>query len=300
MGLAEDLPALAWARVGAGFTQVAAPQVGVLEITIALLAAAAVTVLPVTWRFFALFVTLVHELGHACAGIMAGRFVTGIKLGFDHLGTTSHYGKLGGPGEVWCAFWGYPVPAVVGGALVWAGLSGWAPAALSAGSIVLLLTVLAIRNLAGLAITLGSSVVALSLVLFAPATTLALATVGLGLALLIGAVRDWVKVLSVHTQRPEDVETSDAHILSGFTGLPSPIWLGLFTVPIMGGWLLAGTLILQGLAGTTAQPDSTVPNGHAPGEYGQRRAGAWNQKSTRRLRARRRNATSARLKSASS
>ena len=249
--MSPDLPALLWARVAAGFTQVAAPDAGILELSLTLLVAAAVTVIPVTWRLFALFVTLVHELGHTFAGIMAGRIVTGVKLSFDHSGITKSYGRPGGLGEVWFTFWGYPVPAIVGGVLVWAGFSGWAPAALSTGSVVLLLAVLGMRNLAGLAITLGSAVVALFVVFFAPADVLGLTTVGLGLALLVGAVRDWVKVLSVHRGEPEDRESSDAHSLLQSTGIPSPIWLGLFTVPIMGGWLLAAASTIPAVLAAT-------------------------------------------------
>lgn len=42
----------------------------------------------------------VHELGHVGASIMTGRFVTGIRLRFDHSGTTVIYGKLGGAREI--------------------------------------------------------------------------------------------------------------------------------------------------------------------------------------------------------
>lgn len=238
-----------WGKVAGGFTQAESPQLGILGFTLVLLSATAVSVLPVVWRYFALFVTLVHELGHACAGIMAGRFVTGIKLSFDHSGVTSSYGRRG---EVWCTFWGYPVPGIVGGVLVWAGLSGWAPAAFSLGSIVLLLTVLAIRNWAGLAITLGASAVAALLVYFAPTDVLGLTIVGLGLALLVGAVRDWAKVVSVHTKRPEDLESSDAHSLFRSTGIPSPIWLGLFAVPILAGWLAAAASTIPAVLAATA------------------------------------------------
>lgn len=212
-----------WAKIAGGFAHIEAPSVGILELLIATLVAAAVSIIPVTWRFFALFVTLVHELGHAVAGVMTGRIVTSIKLRFDHSGVTSSYGNLGGPGEVWCTFWGYPVPAVIGGALVWAGLSGWAPAALSIGAIVLLATVLVIRNWAGLAIVLSALAVSLALLLLASSEVLGHATVFLGIGLLAGSVRDWLKVLSLHTSRQDEIETSDAQILYRFTGVPSPV-----------------------------------------------------------------------------
>lgn len=241
-----------WGKAAGGFAHVEAPSVGILELLLVTLAAAAVVAIPVAWRFFALLVTLIHELGHACAGIMTGRIVTSIKVDFDHSGATNSYGNLGGPGEVWCTFWGYPVPAIVGGTLVWAGLSGWAPAALTIGSLVLFVTILVIRNWAGLAITLGAAAVTLALVLFAPAGILGYAALALGVALLVGAVRGWANVLSIHTKRPDEIETSDAHALYRSTGIPAPVWLTLFAIPILGGWVLAGTVATQGILASAA------------------------------------------------
>lgn len=239
----ESVLAAIWAKIAGGFAHIEAPSVGLLELLAVTLVAASVSTIPVTWRFFALFVTLVHEFGHAVAGIMTGRIVTSIKLRFDHSGVTSSYGNLGGPGEVWCTFWGYPVPAVVGGALIWAGLSGWAPAALSIGAIVLLATILVIRNWAGLAVVLSVMAASIALLSLASGEILGFATVFLGIGLLIGSVRDWFKVLSVHTSRRDEIETSDAQILYRFTGIPSPVWLGLFAVPILGSWFIAVTSV---------------------------------------------------------
>jgi hypothetical protein len=230
-----------WGKIAGGFVHGEAPAVSILELVLVVLVAAAVSVPPVTWRFFALFVNVVHELGHACASIMTGRIVTGIKLRFDHSGTTMSYGRIGGISEVWATFWGYPVPAVVGAALVWTALTGWASAALSVSAIILLLTILAIRNWAGLAIISTAASVSVAMVWFASAEVLGHVTLALGIALLVGSVRDWVKVLSVHTSRRDELETSDAHILYRETGIPSPAWLVLFAVPILGAWFVAGS-----------------------------------------------------------
>ena len=40
------------------------------------------TVPRATWRVFGLYVTFVHELGHAFAALMTGRFVHGLKIGW--------------------------------------------------------------------------------------------------------------------------------------------------------------------------------------------------------------------------
>lgn len=221
-----------------------APAVSILELVLVVLVAAAVSVPLVTWRFFGLFVTIVHELGHACAGVMTGRFITGITLRFDHSGTTMSYGRTG-PSAVWATFWGYPVPAVVGAALVWSALTGWGSFALSVSAILLLLTLLAIRNWAGLVIILVAAAVSLALVWFASAEVLGHVTFVLGIALLVGAVRDWIKVLSVHTHRRDELESSDAFTLYRLTGVPSPVWLGLYAVVILGSWFAAGTAAVR-------------------------------------------------------
>lgn len=65
--MGSDLPSLLWARVAAAFAQAAPLNARILGLTCILLGAAAVTVVPMAWRFFALFVTLVHELGHTGA-----------------------------------------------------------------------------------------------------------------------------------------------------------------------------------------------------------------------------------------
>lgn len=136
------------------------------------------------------------------------------------------------------------VPAVLGAALVWSGLFGWASAALSASATLLLVTILFIRNWAGLAIIAAATATSLALAWLASAEILGHVTIALGIALLVGAVRDWVKIVNVHRSRPEDIETSDSHILQQATGLPAPVWLGLYASAILGAWL--GTVTVVG------------------------------------------------------
>ena len=65
------------------------------EAALILLAAAALSIPNATWRYFGLFSTVVHELGHAFAALMTGRRVTGIRLNFDHSGLTTSFGRPG-------------------------------------------------------------------------------------------------------------------------------------------------------------------------------------------------------------
>ena len=53
----------------------------------------------------------------------------------------------------------------------------------------------------------------------------------LGIALLVGSCRDWVKVVRVHV-RQRDLASSDAFLLQGATRVPSPVWLASFALVI--------------------------------------------------------------------
>lgn len=231
-----------WNRITAGFTR--SEGLDAQPWLLAAVAAAAVLLsLPAgTWRWFGLFVTFVHELGHAFAALTAGHRITGIELRFDHSGQMRSLGRSR-TGALWAGFWGYPVPAVTGLALVWAAQAGWASAALSLGVLVLLAALVFIRNVQGAAIAAGCAGTAVLLVWFVPPGLAASVTASLGIALLVGAVRDWLNLLSVHTRRRNALQSSDAWILAQTSKVPSAVWLLAFAVVIAGcaaaaAWLL--------------------------------------------------------------
>lgn len=220
-----------WSRVVDGFSRSPGldPEPVVLLLIVA--AAAMLSIPRGSWRWFGLFVTFVHELGHAFAALMTGQLVKGIRLRFDHSGDMRSLGRGGFP-AVWAGFWGYPVPAVVGAALILAALNGWAGAALSVSALVLLAALLFIRNVQGFAIALGCAAVSVVLVWFSSPVTAGYAAMCTGIALLVGAVRDWLNVLSVHTRRRRNLDSSDAWILYRRTGVPAAAWLGGFALVI--------------------------------------------------------------------
>lgn len=207
-----------------------------------LAAALAVSVPRASWRFFGLFVTVVHELGHAFAALMTGQIIKGIHLRFDQSGAM-HSLSRGTAGTAWSGFWGYPAPAVVGAALVWAAPNGFSALALSISAILFLLTLLFIRNVQGVVIALACAAASELLVWYAPPEFLGHLTMGIGIALLVGAVRDWLNVLGVHTRRRQQLGTSDAFILSRRTGVPAVVWLAGFALVIAGS-ALAAVLVL--------------------------------------------------------
>ncbi len=235
-----------WQAVLSGFARTDAPIVPAM-LLLGIMAAAVVLSIPrATWRWFGLYVTFVHELGHAFAALMTGRFIHSLKIGLDHSGQLVSSGRRGFS-ATWSGFWGYPAPAVVGVALVWSVSAGWAGAAASIGALILLVALIFLRNFTGIVVALLSAAIAQSLVMFADPLTVSYVILALGIALGVGSVRDFFKVAAVHTRRRNRLASSDAYILARSTGVPSFIWLTGFAVVIAGSaalsaWLLWGLL----------------------------------------------------------
>lgn len=202
------------------------------------------TVPRASWRIFGLYVTFVHELGHAYAALVTGRFVHGLKIRLDHSGELASSGKPGFS-AVFSGFWGYPAPAVVGLALVGSTYYGHASAALSIGALVLLVSLIFLRNWAGIAVALCSALAAQLLVVFTPARATHWVVLGLGLMLLVGSVRDLFKVIGVHTRRRGLVASSDAYILATRSWLPAWFWLLGFVVVVGAAVMLSAWMVVS-------------------------------------------------------
>jgi hypothetical protein len=150
---------------------------------------------------------------------------------------------------MWSTFWGYPVPAVVGAAMVWCGFNGWGPAAMSVGTLVLLASFLFLRNGIGLLITAAAVLAAVLLVLFVPPEFNGHVMIVLGLALLVAAVRDLGKLANVHLRRRDRLATSDAYLLYRATSVPAVVWIILFAAVVAGAWWFAWQPMAQVITG---------------------------------------------------
>ncbi|MCU1548872.1 MAG: family peptidase [Arthrobacter sp.] len=234
----DNLAGMWWSRIIAGFTHSPIPHVTGAELAVVIVLAVAVSLPQATWRYFGLLATVAHELGHAFAALLTGQRLGGIRLSLDHSGTTTTYSR-GRLSAVWSTFWGYPVPAVVGAAMVWCGFNGWGPAAMSVGTLVLLASFLFLRNGIGLLITAAAVLAAVLLVLFVPPEFNGHVMIVLGLALLVAAVRDLGKLANVHLRRRDRLTTSDAYLLYRATSVPAFFWILLFAVVVAGSWWLA-------------------------------------------------------------
>jgi hypothetical protein len=233
-----DIPGDLWSTLLDTFSRADAPSVTITELVLALVAAAALSVPRRSWRYFGLLATATHEMGHAVAAVVSGQRLSGIRLRLDHSGTTTTYSRSR-LASAWSCFWGYPVPALVGAMFVWCGFNGWGPAAITGGGLALAASLLFLRNLAGVLITVAAIVGTLLLILLVPEAFVGHVAVILGLALLVAAVRDLMKLAHVHVRRRERLASSDAYLLWRATSVPSAVWIVLFAALVAGSWLWA-------------------------------------------------------------
>ncbi|GAC1601990.1 MAG: M50 family metallopeptidase [Pseudarthrobacter sp.] len=227
-----------WHRVTEVFSRAAVPEVTLTELAVVFALAIAMSIPRATWKYFGLIATATHELGHAFAAIVSGQRLGGIRLRLDHSGTTTSYSR-GRLAAVWSGFWGYPVPAVTGAALVTSGFGGWGPAALGTGTLILIASLLFIRNFAGILITGAAIAAGAVLVIVVPSAFTGHVAICLGVALLVAAVRDIAKLTDVHLRRRDKLASSDAYILYRASSIPSGIWIVLFLAVIAGCWVAA-------------------------------------------------------------
>lgn len=183
-----------------------------------------------TWNVFGLFTTLIHELGHALAAVLTGRVVHGIRIRRNHSGEAVSSGR---GRSVISGIAGYPAPAVVGAAQLWSVVNGYTALALTIGGVILVITLLVIRNLFGVLVVIASIAATAALWLLADPAVQSYALLVVSLCLLIGSVRGLLTVVSVHVSRRSQLETSDAYLLYRRTGVPSVVWLLIFAAVIV-------------------------------------------------------------------
>jgi len=211
---------------------------------IVIVAAAVLSIPQPIWKWFGLFTTLVHELGHAIGAILTGRFVHGMKIRMNHSGeaVSSGRGKLG---SAISGSLGYPAPAIVGAIQLWCVTQGYTAIALFVGGAILVLTLLVIRNLFGFLVVAISAAASAALWLWATPEQQSYVLLAIAIALLVGSVRGLATVVGVHTRRREQLSTSDAYLLFKRTGIPSIVWLLLFSALIGASVVWAVTTVLE-------------------------------------------------------
>lgn len=211
-------------------------------LTVAVVVLALVLPRPV-WRITGLYSTLIHELGHIVAALFTGRFVAGLRLGWDHSGEVRSRGR-GKFSVIISGIFGYPAPLWVSALMLWAISIGYAGRALGIYAVFFLLALIFVRNWPAFVVCTISAITALSVVFFAPAEAyLYLALLIAGFLLLAG-LKDFVKLLSVHIWRRREIAQSDAYLIAEATGIFASVWLFLILILGAAGAFWAVTSIL--------------------------------------------------------
>lgn len=181
------------------------------------------------WRITGLYSTLVHEMGHIVAAMLTGRFVMGLRLGWDHSGEVVSRGR-GKFSVIFSGLFGYPAPLWVSALMLWAISGGYAGRALGVYALFFLLALFFARNWPAVVVCLITSAVALAVVFFAPAGTYVYLSLLVAGFLLLAGVKDFIKVLGVHTWRRRDLGQSDAYLIAQATGTFATLWLAVMLV----------------------------------------------------------------------
>ncbi|NAZ16449.1 M50 family peptidase [Glutamicibacter soli] len=176
------------------------------------------------WRVTGLYSTLIHEMGHIVSAMLTGRFVMGLRLGWDHSGEVVSRGR-GKFSVIFSGLFGYPAPLWVSAVMLWAISEGYAGRALGVYALFFLLALFFARNWPAVVVCLVTSAVALAVGFFAPAGTYVYLSLLIAGFLLLAGVKDFIKVIGVHTWRRRDLEQSDAYLIARATGTFATLWL---------------------------------------------------------------------------
>lgn len=209
-----------------------------------LLAAVAIVVDPL-WRLLRVGITLVHELGHAFVGVLAGRRFTGFAVRWDMSGHAVTVGPARGAGRVVTTWAGYPMPVLVGAAMIGIAETGWGATVLTATLVALVLASLRIRSLLTFVIMVTAIAAVGALWWWGGDGLQAHVLVVTGIVLIVGGWRHLVALVGAGRRD----RTSDPAVLARLTGVPRSLWVVSF-VAVMGAATTTAALTLS--AGLTA------------------------------------------------
>ncbi|HET9126846.1 MAG TPA: M50 family metallopeptidase [Propionibacteriaceae bacterium] len=208
--------------------------------TLVLIALVALGAVILAWPAVRMAVTVCHEAGHAVAGTLTGRSLSGIRLHSDTSGVTVTRGRPTGAGMVLTLLAGYPSASVVGLLAAAVAGTGHAVAMLWLLVVLLALMLLKIRNLYGALVVLGLGGALGVATWDAPTRLLVPLAYGLAWLLLLAAPRP---VLELAATRRGASGSSDAAQLARLTHVPRILWLTLWLALTLGA-LVAGTALM--------------------------------------------------------
>lgn len=208
------------------FDSQSAPPVPIVIVTG--VAAAAVVIVNLLWRWARNVVTIAHEGGHALVALLTGRRLHGIRLHMDTSGLTYTRGSQRGPSAVLTLLAGYLAPALLGLGAAWLISQGLIVLLLWVCLILLLAMALFVRNVYGWVAMIVTGGIVFAIIWWAePQVQSALVYAGTWF-MLLGAVRP---VWEVWRQRLRGkAKDSDPDQLHDITRVPAAVWLLLFGV----------------------------------------------------------------------
>jgi len=222
------------------------------------------------WRLSRTVVTIAHEGGHAMLAVLTGRRLTGIRLHSDTSGVTVSVGRPTGPGMVLTSAAGYLSPSLLG--LAAAGLLGlgWARPLLAAAIVLLVVTLVYVRNVYGAAAVLVTGTGVGLVAWYGSAQLQAAFGAAAAWFLLFGGLRA-VRELGRSRRHRKWIGAytldSDADQLARLTGMPAWLWIGLFTLCALGSlalggwWMLGDTVVRMAHEVGLSVPLPPVPGG---------------------------------------
>lgn len=219
-----------WSRVQPNATA----QVDSTLVLLAVFLAAIVVFVPPIWQFVRVVVTVVHELGHAVVGVLLGRRFAGFVLRPDMSGETITVGQSRGPALVLSTWAGYPAPAVIGTALVFAAERGWSAPVIAVVIVILLGTLVTVRSLYTALVIVMTLAATAALWWWADADLQFVVLLAVGVVLLFGA---WRHIGSVAGRR---TRMSDPGILARLTPIPAVVWIASFALVAAAGTAIVG------------------------------------------------------------
>ena len=193
-----------------------------------------------SWRLTRNAITIAHEGGHALVSILSGRRLDGIRLHADTSGVTYSRGRPTGPGIVFTAAAGYITPSLLGAAAAWLLASRHVTAMLWLALVLLVATLLVIRNAYGALAVLVTAGAVLAVSWLASAEVQSLFAYACCWFLLLGGIRP-VFELSRRRRR-----VSDADQLARLTRVPAGLWQFLFAVIALAALALGAWLLVPG------------------------------------------------------
>ncbi|WP_147918991.1 M50 family metallopeptidase [Ruania zhangjianzhongii] len=207
-----------WTEFAARVTPTSALSLDRATLLIVGAVSVAIIVIGPVWRVARLGVTFVHELGHAVVGIVCGRKFTGFVLRQDASGHAVTRGPTRGPGRVLSTWAGYPVPAIIGAALVAAALRGWAAPVLTVALLITLMALIRVRSFLTAVVTVGVIAGLGALWWLRADDWQGWVLLVVGGTLVVGAWRHLGAVMA----RPSS--TSDPAVLAALTRVPVLLW----------------------------------------------------------------------------